>query len=121
MGTSEPEEFEVSGGSIFVIVFCGAVIVYMVCGWIICAVKNRRDHSIFDCQANIPHVVFWTKLPALVCTGCTFCKDFFVALCCGGQSSGNERGLIDEEQNVNPFSNAPTLPVPMGSGSLLDD
>jgi len=118
--TNAPEELTVSGGSIFVIIVFGAAFMYLIFGWMICAIKNRNDHSLCDFEANIPHITFWMKLPALVIAGCTFSRDFMSELCCG-QSVDRRNRLIDEERDVNPFAQSPTLPVPSNnSGSLLD-
>lgn len=119
--TMEPEELTLSGGSIFVIIVFGAVFIYLVFGWIICAIKNRNDHSVCDVEANIPHIVFWMKLPSLVTAGCTFSKDFVCALCCG-KSLERPDGLMSDDAKVNPFSQSGsslTLPVPTdNSGSF---
>merc|ERR1712244_37988 len=86
--TQEPtnSDTSLSGGTVLIVVVLIALMAYFVFGWMVCAVKNRRDHAPCDVQANIPHVVFWMKLPALVWAGCTFTKDFLVALCGGGGS-----------------------------------
>lgn len=109
--TQEPEDNSLSGGSIFVIILFVLFLSYCIIGYIICAILNRKDHPYWDCEANIPHLVFWAKLPSLVVAGCLFSKDFILALlgCEGDQdssSSDKNENLVgnENETNVNPFA-----------------
>ena len=111
--TQAPVDTSLSAGSVVCVVLLVGMLAYFVFGWLVCAVKNRRDHAPCDVQANIPHVVFWLKLPALVWAGFTFTKDFALALCCGGGGDKADRLVTDSEDAVNPFAgNHTTLPVP---------
>eukprot|EP01084_Bolivina_argentea_P085819 155120_1 len=73
-----------SGGWIFVILFLSIFFAYFAFGWCFCAYLNRKDRGYGDVFGNIPHVTFWTKLPALTFAGCCFTKDFLCGLCSKG-------------------------------------
>eukprot|EP00483_Globobulimina_turgida_P012385 UN12408 len=76
----EPEKNSLSGGWIFVIFFLSVVFAYFVFGWCLCAYLNRKDRGFGDVTGNIPHITFWTNIPALTFAGCCFTKDFFVRI-----------------------------------------
>merc|ERR1719411_999197 len=82
----------ISAGTVFCIILASVVFAYFVFGWCLCAVLNRKDRGFGDVTGNIPHVTFWTKLPALTFAGCCFTKDFVLALF---NKDGNETGNED--------------------------
>ena len=110
--TPAPEEASISGGSIFVIVLFVGFLTYCFIGYIICAILNRKDHAYWDCEANIPHLVFWIKLPTLALAGCCFTKDFLLALmgCDGGSSS-----MGDKTQDLVTGNSDPEVPNPFAT------
>eukprot|EP01084_Bolivina_argentea_P099417 178721_1 len=79
----DPDDSSISGGTVFLIIFAGALFLYFVAGWIVCAFMNQKDRGFSDIVGNIPHLTFWSKLPALVIAGCCFTKDFCFGLCSG--------------------------------------
>mmetsp|Transcript_58998 Transcript_58998/g.93879 ORF Transcript_58998/g.93879 Transcript_58998/m.93879 type:complete len:377 (+) Transcript_58998:158-1288(+) len=84
----DPEDgsSSLSAGSIFLIILLAGLFAYFCFGWIVCFFMNRKDRG-FDVVGNIPHVTFWTKLPALTIAGCCFTKDFCLGLCSKGTSA----------------------------------
>lgn len=105
--TPAPEADTISGGSIFVIVLFVGFLTYCFIGYIVNAILNRKDHTYWDCEANIPHLVFWIKLPTLALAGCCFTKDFFLALIgCDGSSSDKTQDLVsnNDPEVPNPFA-----------------
>ena len=88
---TDPEDSSsLSGGTVFCVVLFSVVFAYFCIGWIVCTTLNRKDRGFGDVTGNIPHVTFWTKLPALTLAGCFFTKDFCVGLC------GKEKDPSDE-------------------------
>ena len=107
--TEAPIDNSLSEGSVFIIVIFVGFIIYFVVGWTVNACRNRRDHGCYDVMANIPHFVFWTKLPLLVVAGCSFTGDFLSALCCENSASIADKSdrLVSKQDNqdINPFAN----------------
>eukprot|EP01084_Bolivina_argentea_P265367 449791_1 len=106
--TPAPIDNSLSAGSIIVIILLLAFLIYFTIGYIICAILNRKDYGYCDVQANIPHIVFWIKLPALVMAGCMFTKDFLLALCsCDNKIDDKTSVLVQSQENINdnPFAN----------------
>merc|ERR1712113_847453 len=107
--TPMPIDNSLSGGTIFCIILFIGLILYFVIGYIISAILNRKDHGCFDISANIPHIVFWIKLPSLIVAGCSFTLDFVLALCCDNTLNSSDKNDILVKDNVNndinPFAN----------------
>ena len=110
--TAAPEDDSISPGSIFVIILFTGFLTYCVIGYIIMAILNRKDHAYWDCEANIPHLVFWIKLPQLALAGCIFTKDFLfgIAWMYGSRQSSSDKNdnLVSSHRTdpevVNPFA-----------------
>eukprot|EP00484_Ammonia_sp_Unknown_P012291 CAMPEP_0197079086 /NCGR_PEP_ID=MMETSP1384-20130603/213446_1 /TAXON_ID=29189 /ORGANISM="Ammonia sp." /LENGTH=295 /DNA_ID=CAMNT_0042517959 /DNA_START=891 /DNA_END=1778 /DNA_ORIENTATION=- len=124
--TPLPEEVHsLSGGTIFLIVLAIGFLLYFVVGYVICAIINRRDHSFGDYESNIPHIVFWMRLPALVVAGCAFCRDFCLALCCENAlvSADKTDHLVEEKRddNVNVTVDNPFVPPSVDDEDDFDE
>ena len=79
---------------------------------------NRKDHAYWDCEANIPHLVFWIKLPTLAVAGCIFTKDFLCALFGCDGSSGSES--LDKKDNL-VNDRDPEVPNPFAVNDEFDE
>lgn len=67
----QPTASGLSGGWIFVIIFCVCTFVYFVGGY---AYKMKTEGA--TGTEAIPHYEFWADIPALVLEGCTYTKDW---------------------------------------------
>ena len=91
-GVHYEKEINISVGTYFIIIFALISFLYFIIGCIISAIKNKQYT---DCQSNIPHITFWSKLPFLVCAGCIYSKDWFCQiLCCTTKTS---KDMVDYE------------------------
>jgi len=97
----EPASSALSGGSIFCIILASVVFAYFVGGWMLCAYLNRKD-GVTVC-GNVPHITFWSKLPALTFAGCCFTKDFIQGLLQKDKGDGDD-GLLESQGAVDDFA-----------------